>query len=71
MRSVEGPVLEWINRDGKVQLFALPKHSNMNLPMVEHFVEEIQGNSRYYCPGEEGVLTSRIMEAAYRSAAEG
>ncbi|MDF2960229.1 MAG: hypothetical protein K0S39_1964 [Paenibacillus sp.] len=71
MRSIEDPELEWTNGAGEVQRIELPKHTNMNVPMIEHFIEAIRGNTRYLCPGEEGILASRIMDAAYLSAAEG
>ncbi|MFH5186493.1 Gfo/Idh/MocA family protein [Paenibacillus sp. TAB 01] len=70
MASVEGPILEWTDSAGELRRFELPKHENMNVPMAEHFIEALQGDSIYLCPGEEGIQSSRIIEAAYRSANE-
>jgi predicted dehydrogenase len=70
MQSIEDEELLWTNGSGEMQVFRLPKHPNMNIPMVEHFIEDINGGSQYLCPGEEGILASIIMKAAYKSAAE-
>ncbi|MCR8636886.1 Gfo/Idh/MocA family protein [Paenibacillus radicis (ex Xue et al. 2023)] len=71
MCSIEDAELEWTNGAGEVQRFELPKHPNMNVPMIEDFIEQLEGKSSYLCPGEAGILSSRIMSAAYLSAAEG
>ncbi|OXM84445.1 Gfo/Idh/MocA family protein [Paenibacillus rigui] len=70
MQSVEDPVLEWTDAAGEVHRYELPKHPNMNVPMIEHFIEEIEGKATFLCPGEEGIWSSRVIDAAYRSAAE-
>ncbi|WP_284642255.1 Gfo/Idh/MocA family protein [Paenibacillus silviterrae] len=71
MRSIEDSFFEWTDGSGQLHTFDLPKHMNMNVPMIEQFIRSIQGEETYLCPGEEGILTSLVMEAGYRSAFEG
>jgi 1,5-anhydro-D-fructose reductase (1,5-anhydro-D-mannitol-forming) len=71
MASIEEPGFEWTDREGKVHTFDLPKHMNMNVPMVEHFAAWVRGEDEFLCPGEAGILSSQVMEAGYRSAKEG
>lgn len=71
MRTVEDAELVWTNGAGEVQLFDLPKHENMNVPMIERFIEYIRGGQSFPSEGEQGIFASRIADAAYRSAAEG
>lgn len=71
MKSVEDGELVWTNGGGETQRFDLPKHENMNVPMIEHFIEYIRGDSGFWSAGEDGIVASRVTDAAYRSAAEG
>lgn len=71
MKTVEDSELIWTNGAGEVQRFDLPKHENMNVPMIEHFIEHIRGEGSFLCTGEQGIITSRVTDAAYRSAQEG
>ncbi|WP_282937861.1 Gfo/Idh/MocA family oxidoreductase [Paenibacillus sp. RC67] len=70
MKSVEDAGLDWIDDKGESHPFHLPKHENMNVPMIESFIEDIQGVKQYLCPGEQGILASKVAEAAYLSASE-
>ncbi|WP_051621001.1 Gfo/Idh/MocA family protein [Paenibacillus sp. UNC451MF] len=70
MKSVEDAELEWVNDRGEVQQFCMPKHENMNVPMIESFIEDILGVGRYLCPGDQGIIASKVTDAAYLSASE-
>lgn len=70
MKSVEDGELGWVKDNNETQTLDLPKHENMNVPMIESFIEDIQGMGRYLCPGDQGLLASKVAEAAYLSALE-
>jgi predicted dehydrogenase len=49
----------------------LPPAANVHYPLVDDFVLAVETGSPLRCPGREGVKTTRIIEAALASAAEG
>jgi len=70
-RPLEGGHLE-VHRDGHpVEMFELPRHKVTHWGLVENFVDSLRTGAPLICTGEDGLVTNRIMAAAYLSAEEG
>jgi len=60
-----------VYRGREVEVFELPPPKVTHWGLVENFVRAVKEGEPLICPGEEGLKTNLIMEAAYRSAREG
>ncbi len=60
-----------INSDGREETLELPPHPNLHLPLIEDFGRAVLENRKPRVTGRTGRLTSRVIEAAYRSSREG
>ena len=69
-RPLDGGHLE-VHRDKQVEIFELPPPKITHWGLVEDFVRAANEGTPLICPGEEGMKTNLIMEAAYRSAKTG
>lgn len=55
----------------EVEVFELPPPKVTHWGLVENFVRAVKEGEPLICPGEEGLKTNLVMEAAYRSARRG
>lgn len=53
------------------QIWHLPRHENVHFPLVDDFVRRVVARETPRYTGEDGLLASRIIEAAYESARSG
>jgi 1,5-anhydro-D-fructose reductase (1,5-anhydro-D-mannitol-forming) len=67
---VDGPTLSLRNAEGE-QTWELPKHGNVHYPLFDDFTCRVLAGKPPQFTGEDGLQASRIIEAAYRSAATG
>ncbi|HRU05549.1 MAG TPA: Gfo/Idh/MocA family oxidoreductase [Candidatus Brocadiia bacterium] len=51
--------------------WTMPLAANVHAPLVEDFVSAVVDGTPLRCSGEEGAKTTRILDAAYRSAENG
>ncbi|MFZ5825883.1 MAG: Gfo/Idh/MocA family oxidoreductase [Bacillota bacterium] len=65
---VDQPELLWTNRDGEEHVEMLPRHENVSIPLIENFIAAVEGKAELLVPGRVGAYTSRVIDAAYRSA---
>lgn len=65
---VDRPELTWIDREGIERLETLPRSENVNLPVIENLRAAVRGEAELLVPGGSGAYTSRLIDAAYRSA---
>ena len=65
--------MELSHAKGKIEFFQHPtlEEKNQFALEIDHLSECINNHTRPYTPGEEGLQDHKIMEAIYRSAAEG
>lgn len=68
--SVDGPSLE-LRAGGNVERWELPKDANVHFPLIDDFAQRLASGQPPRYTGEDGLQASRIIEAAYRSAACG
>lgn len=59
-----------VYRGKEVEIFELPPPKITHWGLVENFVRAVNQGGPLICPGEEGMKTNLIMEAAYRSSEE-
>lgn len=52
---------------GEVKEYESPPHQITHLPLVENFVQSLNSGVETLIPGEEGLRTSQVLDAAYRS----
>ena len=67
---VDGPILRMRNSEGE-QAWEMPKHENVHYPLFDDFTRRILNGEGTQFTGEDGLQATRIIEAAYRSAAAG
>jgi 1,5-anhydro-D-fructose reductase (1,5-anhydro-D-mannitol-forming) len=67
---VDGPTLTLHSAQGE-HAWDLPKHKNVHLPLFDDFTRRVLAGESATYTGEDGVQATRIIEAAYRSAATG
>ncbi len=60
-----------LTRDGETEQFHIPPPRPTHLPLVEHYVQCISSGQPNALPGEEGLKTTAIIEAAEASAKTG
>ena len=56
-----------VEHGGKVEEYKSPPNQITHLPLVENFVESLNSGKETLVPGEEGLRTSQVLDAAYRS----
>lgn len=66
--QVDQPELVWTDREGAEHVETLPRHKNMNIPLIENFIAAVEGRAELLVPGRAGAYTSRVVDAVYRSA---
>jgi len=68
--SVDGPTLRLV-ANGREECWELPRHANVHFPLFDDFARRIGSGQPPRYTGEDGVLASRVIEAAYESARSG
>ena len=68
--SVDGPLLT-LSAGGKSENWELPKHANVHFPLIDDFARRIDAGQPPQYTGEDGILASQIIIAAYESAESG
>lgn len=68
--SVDGPLLRLVT-DGHSESWELPRHANVHFPLIDDFARRVDAGEPPLYTGEDGILASRIIEAAYASAQSG
>lgn len=69
-RSLEGGHLEIYRGRELVETFDQPRHKVTHWGLVENMVAAASTGAPLLCSGEDGLVTSQLMEAAYLSARE-
>ncbi|MBE7561175.1 Gfo/Idh/MocA family oxidoreductase [bacterium] len=59
-----------VSRQGREERHKVDFPNNVHAPLVADFVEAILFEREPICPGEAGTIATRVIEAAYQSAAE-
>jgi 1,5-anhydro-D-fructose reductase (1,5-anhydro-D-mannitol-forming) len=70
LTPLDGPRLRLLTPAGEEQ-WELPRHENVHQPLFEDFTLRLLAGQPPQFTGEDGILASRIIEAAYRAAASG
>jgi predicted dehydrogenase len=68
--SVDGPLLRLVV-DGREEQWELPRHDNVHFPLFDDFARRVGSGEPPRYTGEDGLLASRVIEAAYESARSG
>jgi len=68
--SVDGPTLRLV-ADGREERWELPRHDNVHFPLFDDFAHRVGNGEPPQYTGEDGLLASRVIEAAYESARAG
>jgi len=68
--NLSGPTINVCGRDGERTIEVTPLSAeDRDLHLLDHFVRWIRGEGECRCTGEEGAVTTRIMDAAYANTA--
>ena len=65
----DGPVI--VAHGGETRERRVANSANLHLPLVQDFVAAVQNHTAPLCPLTEAAKTNLILDAVYRSAAEG
>lgn len=71
MESVDDDAMKLIDNSNNVTRFSLPRSANANIPIIEDFAEAVEQRRSPRITGEEGMLASIVIDAAYRSSRSG
>jgi len=66
LSPLQAPVLK-VTRNGKTEEYDLPVHENVHFPLIEDFVDAVKEDREPRVTGEEGMKTTKIIDAAYLS----